>query len=317
VRVPRVKPFRGAQVAAGAVVLTVLVALLHARFAGDWAAGAHLAYTGAAAAFVAWLGLGSPMEETSPRPYQTALYVSSFALLLGVLTDLADVLGADGAGAGTITWVAAALTAFAAYVAARRRSPTGTLLAGVSAIVAAIALASWVADPSLQAIRWILFGVVVVGALLVIEHRDRRPGHAVQLVNVAGLALLAIGVSAIAATFLRSFAVVLSGDRPVQEGLGWGWELLLLAGGCGLLAYGGVEYVRGPAVLGVAVLAAFTVLAGTGDLVGWPIALGVVAAVMLVIGLRPSTPLPPPPDEPGGEAEVTSLRAPEPPLSGL
>jgi hypothetical protein len=316
-RVPRVKPFRGAQVAAGAVVLTVLVALLHARFADEWAPGTHLAYTAAAAALVAWLGLGSPMEPRSPRPYQTALYVSAFALLLGVLVDLANVLGADGSGAGTITWTAAALTAFAAYLAAGRRSPTGTLLAGVSAIVTAIAFAVWAADPTLQAIRWILLAVIVAGTLLVIEHRDRRPAHAVQLVNVVGLALLAIGLSAIVATFLHSFAELLAGRGDARAGLGWGWELLLLAGGCGLLAYGGVEYVRGPAVLGVAVLATFAALAGAGDLVGWPMVLAAIAGVMLVIGLRPSTPLPPPPDEPGAEADVTTLRPPEPPLPGV
>jgi hypothetical protein len=69
-------------------------------------------------------------------------------------------------------------------------------------------------------------------------------------------------------------------------------------------------------VLGVLSLAAFVALAATEDatLAGWPLALAVPTAVMLVIGLRPTTPAPPPPDEDRAPARTVALPPPDEPF---
>jgi peptidoglycan/LPS O-acetylase OafA/YrhL len=121
----------------------------------------------------------------------------------------------------------------------------------------------------------------------------------VQLVNAAGLAALGI-----AATYAAELVLLGRAADPA-----WGWELLLLAAGCGLIAYASVDRERGPAVLGVLTLAAFVALAATGDATpaGWPLALAVPTVVMLAIGLRPTTPAPPPPDAARPPARTVAL----------
>lgn len=285
----RPKPFRGDQVAAGAVVLTTLVALLLIRFDGEWASGVLLGVALAAFAFVLALAVGAPAEGDGPRPYETILHVAAFALALGALLELGGVLGAPRVpDSGTVLWTAAPLTALAAWSAAARGAATGTLLAAVAATVTGVALLDQLFGLGAGGLRWALLVAVLVLVACSLSQRDRRRAHAVQLVNAGGLALLALAL-----TWLVPAEFGQGGPAA-----GWGWQLFVLAGAFGLVADAAVDRERGSALLGVAALAAFTALARDGGLVGWPIALAAMAAVMLVVGLRPTTPAPP---EPGGE----------------
>lgn len=290
----RPKSFRGDQVAAGVVVLTVLVALLGIRFDDRWDPVAHAVYSALALALVMAMAVLSPLESPTPRAFQTVLYVASFVLAVLALSWLAVAL--DGSARFAVVWAAAALSAQQGLFAIRRRSPTATLLCSVSGSVAVVAVVAWISDDDLEAIRWALALVLVANALLAVGQRDRRPAHAGQLANAGGLAALAIAATGGLEPVLDLFAV---GDR-FDSGVGWGWELLVLAAGFGLVSYGAVDRERGPAVLGVVDLAAFVALAAFEDsgpsLIGWPLALVIAAAVMLVLGLRPTTPAPPPPD---------------------
>src|SRR6476661_1694817 len=117
----RPKPFRGEQVAAGAVVLTTLVGLLDTRFDDRWGGGVLLAITVLAAAFVGVMAASSPMEGAAPRGYQSVLFLAGLALVLLALVRLSDVLGSDG-GAGTFFWVAATLSGAAFWLAGARNS---------------------------------------------------------------------------------------------------------------------------------------------------------------------------------------------------
>jgi peptidoglycan/LPS O-acetylase OafA/YrhL len=144
---------------------------------------------------------------------------------------------------------------------------------------------------------------MVVYGFVAIGQRDRRLRHGVALIDVAGLAVLAIALSFVVTSFFF-------GDEGVSDlGVAWGWELLILAAGFGLIAYSSVDRQPGPAYLGVANLVIFTIItsldvsADGATLVGWPIALALAATLLLAIGLRPTTPAPPPPD----------IDAPEPP----
>jgi hypothetical protein len=303
----RPKPFRGDVVAAGAVVLVTLAWVLQVRFDRAWGDATHLACGAVAFAFVTAVAVLSPREGTAPRAYQSVLYVASFALAVAVLARLALALGSGAVGgAGTAWWVAALLALHALAFATRRDSAVCTLLGALAGGVAVLTFCHWAlgADHA-PAFRWILLGLVTVYGLAAVAERDRHLRHGVALIDAAGLATLGIAL-----TFVGDVFAPLAGHRTAA----WGWELLVLAIGFGLIAYSSVDRQPGPAYLGVANLAAFAIMTSGGvgrhgaTLLGWPVFLALAAAVLLVIGLRPTTPAPPAPDADAPEPPPLPLR---------
>jgi peptidoglycan/LPS O-acetylase OafA/YrhL len=303
----RPKPFRGDVVAAGVVVLTTLVWVVTVRFADEWGAGAHGAYAMAAWAFVTAMAVLSPAEGDTPRAYQSVLYVASVALFIDVIAQLSRVAGADATDStGAATWALLAVAALALGFAAERNSAACTLLGSLAAGGAVLAAVDWIFSPEGFATeRWTLLVLIVVYGFAAIGQRDRRPRHGVALIDAAGLAALTI-----AGTFLLNGWFGEGGEGEAAfGGVAWGWELLLVGVGFGLIAYSSVDRQPGPAYLGVLNLIAFAILTSLeiGDhgatLLGWPLVLAIAATFLLVIGLRPTTPAPPPPD----------IDAPEPP----
>jgi hypothetical protein len=293
----RPEPHRGDQVAAGAVVLTVAIYVLEARFAHTWGAGIRFVIDALAAVAVGALAVQSPMEGERPRAYQSVLYVATFFLAAVTLNNLADILGADDPpqASGTIVWIALLLLALCVWFATRRNSAIMTLLGAASFAFAVEAFIDWVFDPhGLTTLRWILLLLVLGFTLASLSARGDRPRHAVQLVNAAGLSAVALAVS-----FAPEALITFDGVRP--RGVGAGWELFLLACGFGLVAYSAVDREPGPGYIGALVLVLFVLIAGPAgrdgaSLIGWPIVLLLMAGGMLAIGLRPSHPLPPAPD---------------------
>jgi hypothetical protein len=310
----RPKPFRGDVVAAGVVVLTTLVWVVTVRFAEAWGHGAHLAYGAVAWAFVTALAVLAPMEGDAPRAYQSVLYVASVALLIDVVVQLGHVLGSNGVdSSGTATWMLAAVAVYALGFATRRNSAVCTLVGALAGGLAVLVAVNWIWSPhGFATFRWVLVALMVVFGFAAIGQRDRRLRHGVALIDAAGLAVLAIALS-----FVLEHGVggTIGGDelRPVT-GVAWGWELLIVAAGFGLVAYSSVDRQPGPAYLGVLNLIAFAIITSLGvtgpgaTLIGWPLALAIAAVFLLVIGLRPTTPAPPPPDVDAPEAPPLPLR---------
>ena len=126
--------------------------------------------------------------------------------------------------------------------------------------------------------------------------RGSAPRHAQQLINAAGVAILVIALVAIVAELLGLLSLFGGG---VGAPLPSFWELVVLAVGCGLIAYGAVDRVPGAAYLGLANLVAFLIAAAMGSeqtLLWWPLLLIVLGLGVMVAGLRPLSPLPPEPD---------------------
>jgi hypothetical protein len=96
------------------------------------------------------------------------------------------------------------------------------------------------------------------------------------------------------------------------------WEFVLLAAGCGLVAFGALERSPGPAWLGVTNLVVFVIAAGTlseNTLYWWPMLLILIGAIAIGAGLRPRQPLPPEPDAyRAGEAPIASRSVDEEPV---
>jgi hypothetical protein len=285
---------RGPLIAAGAVALTVGVALEQLRVSpGN---GWQLAIVGAVAALLLWLALQARLEGGHPPAYLSVLAVCGLLLLYIALLRLARVLGADFdeiLPTGPIAWTAAVEAAVATVVSARRNSAIAALIAAISGGVAV--LAAWdqlFAPASVTPLRWLLLAMAIVFALASLPLRSVSLRHAVQMVNAAGLAILAVAL-------IHPFGGGLFG-LTLAELPGF-WKLVLLAGGFGLVAYAAVDRAPGPAYLGALVLTTFVVYVGaTGDdtLLWWPLVLLALGAGAVAAGLRPRSPLPPEP-EPG------------------
>jgi hypothetical protein len=307
----RPKPFRGDVVAAGVVVLTTLVWVLAVRFSDPWGPGVHVAYAMVAWAFVTAMAVLSPLEGETPRAYQSVLYVASVALFVDVIAQFSRAVGASATDStGAATWALVAVAALALGFAADRNSAACTLLGSLAAGGPVLAGVDWIFSPDgVATFRWVLAALMVVFAFAAIGQRDRRPRHAVALIDAAGLAVLTIALSFAAEDVFQGLVSEDGTNDPTSIGIAWGWELLIVAVGFGLIAYSSVDRQPGPAYLGVLNLIAFAAITSlevddTGaTLLGWPLVLGGAAALLLAVGLRPTTPAPPPPD----------IDAPEPP----
>lgn len=289
---------RGDVVAAGAVVLALGAAVADLRLGDTWASGVRLALlSGPAALIVLAMGLRSPVQERT-RPYVTILLLAGLALTGLALSDLADMLGDEGrlASPAATTFVSGCLAGLCLVLAPAKRSATVTLagcVVGAATLLAAADL-GFELDDRLEAFRYLLCAALLLVVLAATVTRDRHRRHAVAFAEAGGLALVAIGATLVAER-LPEIAPV----GPLAQGTGAGWEALLLLGGWALLAYAAVDRERGPACLGVAVLALFTGLAGTGEgasLLWWPLGLLGAGAAIVAFGLRPSAELPPEPE---------------------
>ena len=134
---------------------------------------------------------------------------------------------------------------------------------------------------------------LVLGSLVL---RGGEPRHAEQLINAAGVAILVIPLVALGAGVLQLLS--LFGGTP-DHLLPDFWELVVLAAGCGLVAFGAVDRAPGAAYLGFANLLAFIVVVAISPdetLLWWPLLLILLGLGAMLAGLRPRSPLPPEPD---------------------
>jgi hypothetical protein len=347
----RPHPHRGDIVAAGAVVLAAGLLMVDVRMSFVWEPGALAVVLGAGAVLVYGMGLLAPLEGESPRPYHSILLLAGLVLATVALAQLALALGARavfppldqflpggingvvffgdieslnrGASPGALTWVALAVAALAVLGAIRANSAACTLFAAVAGGVAVLAFVQWVFDPrGVATARWILLALIIgfVAGLAYLRERHRR--HAVMLVDAAGLGVIAIALTFQAviegAYFTRTVgAPTYAGVFSVSGGAGFGWDLALLLGSFGLIAYAAADREGGPGLLGaLALLLSITVVGLrdiTATLVGWPLFLVLVGTAGIVFGLRPRRPLPPPPDIADDAAETRPM----PPPTGL
>ena len=292
----RPPPHRGPLIAAGAVVLATGLILFELRFLNELADVVHFLALGIPAGVILALGLQAPNEDGRPPAYQSVLLVTGLLLLLPALLRLADVLGAENPEdfpAGELTWTLAVVAGVAMYAAIKRNSAICLLLAVIAGVGALLSGWEWIFVPgTFTASRWLLLLSAAALVMAGIALRESAPRHAELLIDAAGLAILVIGGQGlVVATFDDAFT-----STTALSGF---WELIVFGAGVGLLAFGALDRSPGPAWLGFANLAAFTVAVGTDSdatLYFWPVALLLVGALMLGAGLRPREPLPPEPD---------------------
>jgi len=289
---------RGPLIAAGAVLVTVGVALEEIRLDDKLPLGVHLAILLIAATVILALGLQARAEGGRPPAYQSALLISGLALLAPALLTFADVLGADfnAFPAGAVTWTSLVLAGVALWPAVAKGSSVCALIAALALAVALMTFVNWVTGAdSVTTYRWLLALVALGYVVALLLLRGPAPRHSQQMANAAGLAVLAIAWTGLINGIVGQ---LLPFGSPGGELLPNGWELVVFAGGCGLVAYGAVEGAPGPVYLGVANLASFVVAAGLSvdeTLLSWPLLILALGLGAMFTGLRPRSPLPPEP----------------------
>jgi hypothetical protein len=313
----RPPPHRGPLIAAGAVVLTVGLALEELRLADKLSPGVHLLILAVATGVILALGLQAPTEAGKPPAYQSVLLVTGLLLLFPTLLRVADALGADfsenGLPAGELTWTTAIVAGVSLYAARRKHSAICLLLAAIFAAIAILSAFQWVFEPeTFKASRWLLLLIALAAILVSLVLRGGERRQAELMVDAAGLAVLAIGLQAVVSYVAAGISVFASGSPDTV--LPNFWEFIVLAVGCGLIAYGAIERSPGPAWLGVAnlvvfVLSAFAVSDET--LKWWPLFLILLGGGVMLAGLRPRQPLPPEPSAYGAGGRPLATRTDE------
>jgi hypothetical protein len=297
----RPPPHRGPLIAAGAVVLTTGLALAELRLDDDALAPfVHLLILAVPAALIFALGLQAPNEGGRPPAYQSVLLVTGLLLLVPALLRLAEVLGADLGGgfpAGELTWISLVVAGAALFAGLRRHSAICLLIAAIAGAAALLSGWEWIFETgTFTASRWLLLLTAFALALTSLVLRAGSPRQSELMVDGAGLAVLAIGLQGVLSFVLQSLSLFEAPSGPLLRGF---WEFIVLAAGCGLVAYGAIDRAPGSAWLGVANLLVFVVAASvdTEDtLYWWPLMLILIGALAMIAGLRPRQPLPPEPE---------------------
>jgi hypothetical protein len=290
---------RGPLIAAGAVLFTAGIALEELRLDEVLPNGVHVLIVFASAALILGLGFQAPLEEGRPAAYQSVLLVCGLLLLEGALLELANLLGADfadGLPAGALVWTSLVLCGVAQHPARRLNSAICAMVAALALGVAILAAANWIFGVDSQGVyRWLLLLLALGFVLASLALRGSSPRHAELMVITGGLATLSIGLVAAVGTL---FGFLVAFDSSPDALLPGFWEFVVLAAGCGLIAYGAVDHVPGAAWLGLAHLVAFIAAASAGaddTLLWWPLLLLALGAGVMAVGLRPRRPLPPEP----------------------
>ena len=283
---------RAPLIAAGAVLFTAGLVLTEQRLDQKLPLGVHFLLLAAATALLLAVALLSPLDGPRPTPSQSVLLVCGLLLLTLALLRLSEVLGSGpDLSASELTWASLVVAGVASFPARRRNSAIATMIAAVALAVAVLAAAEWLFGPvSMAADRWLLLALSLACVLASLALRGDRPRDAELLVITGGLATLAIPVIAAAQVLLP----IGGGDGLLPAF----WELVALAAGCGLIAYGAVDRVPGAAWLGVAHLLAFAIVVNASaeaTLLWWPLILLALGGGVMAAGLRPRRPLPPEP----------------------
>jgi hypothetical protein len=290
---------QGLLLALAGVLLAFGVAMADARFEGEWSNGVHLAVFGVTFLAVFGLGAAAPPRERPPAA-QSALLATGLVLLVPTLNYLGEVLGADEplGNTGSLSWILALYVATAGGAALRYRSAVCALAGGVATIGLAVSVVNEISEPDdVDTFRWVLFAIALAltAGAVAVARLDRREGapygrHAVQLVNAAGFALIAVGGTVLVALIQFSFA----DDDGGGEELGAGWEMVLVFGAVALILYSILRVEPGPGYLGL-VLATVAVIVtafpgGEEDddpsLVGWPLVLVGMALLAALLAFR-------------------------------
>jgi hypothetical protein len=304
----------------GGVLFALGGAILFVRKAGDWAAFPLLLVVGVPCAVVFGLGAVGALAAGAVARWHAVLMVAGVVLSALAFGQLWDLVGVDTGSAGFGFLLFACVAGLAAFAAFRVGAAYQALLAAVAGIAAWLFFFEMILDdPSGTAFRRLLLVLCLGYAPVALALRKRDAPQAPELVTAAGIAGVLVGVIGVVDGAGDALGALFFGAPAAEaEGQSFVWDVFQLVFSLGLVAYGAVAGIRGPAYVGFFGLSAFVAMQGAevnalleGDepdssFVGWPLILILVGAAALAAGA--AGPKPPP----AGARVPTGPRPPEP-----
>ena len=259
---------------------------------------------GVAAAFLYGTGMAGRVLGRVPRRWQGLYTVAGVILLPAALFELAAAIDTsyDGSLVTLLVFAVCAAAAAAAWLLAAVRFQL--LIAALYAGIAWIAFVDKAFDgPDLDTTRALLLlfaAAIAAVAVLVGRRATVQPDPAAgDLLTAAGLiALIALALAPVGALIIGQ-AVSVFGLQGTQTALASDqsliWDLLTIVLGVVLVVFGLGRGLRGPVYVGALLLALFVFSAGLdlddtspeGKLVGWPLILCLLGAVLFLVSLAP------------------------------
>jgi hypothetical protein len=300
-----------------ALLLVLLLTFLF-LYGTAWVAGPPAAAAAPGEAPPAPAGAPGPVrpaleEELGWSSWQAVYGVFGLLVLPLLLFQFLEWIDGDTAAPLNTAWIFLVTAAAAAAAAFFLRTRYTLLLAGLSLIVAWLALWQELLTDGLAADTGTLRGLLVLIALILLGAAVlvylREPGRlgvrrGVELVTAAGVAGVAAGGLSI-----TTFAQV-QGELGVEAGFvaepSFFWDLVLLAASLLLILFGARFAARGPVYVGAFGLLIFALVVGLevgelaeaiggldlgglpeGSIVGWPLALLLIGAALFVLSVLP------------------------------
>jgi hypothetical protein len=324
----RLRPQRERELlaAAGAGMLALAVYVIELRMT-QWGLGPKFIVPAVVAGLILAMGWAAGPTGPETRSAQSLLLISGLLVLVLALIFLGEILaGHHGLGAGGIFWTLAVEAGVSAAAARRAGSAGCTLLAALFASASFVEFIVWVFHPhAVSTFRWILLleTLVLVAGALRLRGAYRR--HGVQLVNVAGLLTLLLGLTLVGAAAIGIAESRLGTTFPIASigSAGWGWKLYLLLATGALILFAVLDREPAPGVIGVAMALTFAVLVGLptltgGSLVFWPLFLLIVGGLGVAYALiaPPRSTGTAPPSGPPPPTGTAPPSGPPPPVTG-
>jgi hypothetical protein len=294
----------GARALGGLVLASGLLVLLIRRteFADPWGDGLVFWILFLTAGFL--FGTGFLGARLSPTTYswQRAFVVFGLVLIPAAGFAFVQWIGGNTDAPLNSAWIflLTALAAFAAALIGGVR--VGCLLGGIALIVTWLAVWHELLDEGIGGDLGTLRGLLIVIALIllliagVVAVRGRPEGGGSDLVTAAGIAAVwGAGLLTVTSGIGPVFTPLAVDTDPLAD-TSLFWDLLLLLTALGLIAYGAVSGIRGPAYVGTVGLALFIFIVGSdlddsspaGKVLGWPLVLLLLGGALLAWSLLPA-----------------------------
>jgi hypothetical protein len=288
----------------GLVLATGVIVLVFRRtsFADPWRPGAIFLLLLVTTAFLYATGFLAARWSGRPVGWRSAFVVYAIVLVPFTLFEFLLWIKGDTTSSWNAVWIFVVTAGFAFPAARVAGVRYATLLGAVALAVAWLALWNEILNAGLadfDALRWVLLGIAaILVALAGFASLGGWPeGTSADLVTVAGLAALLAGGAVFLIGLFVPVEAVLPGEStgsPLQQGLFWDIETLVVA--LALIGYAGVAPTRGPGYVGAFGLIAFIYSVGldlddsspAGKVLGWPLILIVVGALVFAAGVVPA-----------------------------